>query len=132
MAHVLLAEAEAPICEIYALFLALEGHRVTAPDDFWGVLAVLRSTLHPVVAVVNQDRYVGHLLPNDEQMSALEASHTDLARHRYIRVGWKPGALMPPMLAALEGALDVEVVPYPLDFAVLLAAVERAASKPPQ
>jgi hypothetical protein len=132
MAHVVIAEDYAPIRQILTIALECEGYQVTAPEDFWGVLATLRSVLHSVICVFNRDRYVGHLLPNDEQMSALEANRADLQRHRYIRVGWKPSALVPPRLAALEDALGMEVVPYPLNIEVLLAAIERAASKLPQ
>jgi hypothetical protein len=128
---VLLAEAEAPICEIYALFLGLEGHRVTAPDDFWGVLAVLRSTLHPVVAVVNQDRWVGQQRPDEERVTALEANLEALRRHRYVGISWGH-ARVTPRLLAIERALAVTQVLQPFPLGELAAAVARAAKGFPQ
>jgi hypothetical protein len=132
MAHVVVVEDEAPIRQLFVTCFEMEGYHVTAPEDLWGVLATLRSVLHPVACVYHRDIGMRHLLADEEHVSTLEAARADLHRHRYIRVGWKPSALIPPRLAGIEHALGMEVVPYPLDLAVLLAAVERAASKLPQ
>jgi CheY-like chemotaxis protein len=129
MTHVVIAEDEAPVRQLFLAAFEQEGYHVTAPDDFWGVLAVLRSVLHPVIVIYDRHNAFLQLQADDEQIAALEANRADLQRHRYFAVGWKPRPLRPPRLAALEAALQVEVVPYPLNLQALLAAVERAASK---
>jgi CheY-like chemotaxis protein len=129
MAHVVIVDEDAPIRQLFLTCFEAEGYQVTAADDLWAALGVLRSVLHPVVCIFNRDRYFGPLRPDDEQMAALEANRADLQRHHYIGVGWKPSALVPPRLAAIEDALGMEAVPYPLDLAVLLAAVARAAEQ---
>jgi hypothetical protein len=63
------------------------------------------------------------------QVAALEANREALGRHRYIGVGWRLGALWPPRLAALEDALDVELLHLPLNLEALIAAVARAAEQ---
>jgi hypothetical protein len=128
MAHVVVAEEEGAHRHVFTIVLEGEGHQVTAPRDFWGVLAVLRSTLHPVVVVYSRDWYLGHLPERNEWIQALEANRTELRRHRYVSIGWKPGALL-SWLGALEDELEVDVLQYPIRLEEMIAAVARAAEQ---
>lgn len=131
MAHVLLAMDSPPLRSVYTLLLADADHQIMAPGEFWGILATLRSTLHPLVVVYIRDECVGRLLPDAERMAALEASRADLRHHRYVAVAWNPAAL-PPRLAAIEDALDVELLVQPFPLEALAAAVQRTAQRLPQ
>lgn len=133
MAHVLLAmDADEVYRHLFTAALEGEGHQVTAPTDFWGVLAVLRSTLHPVVCLYFRDLAMRRLLlaDDEERMAALEANRADLQRHRYVALSWKFGPLQVPRLAAIEDTLQVEVLPaMPLNLLDVIAAVQRAAGR---
>jgi hypothetical protein len=129
-AHVLVAEEDAAIRKLLTTAIEQEGHHVTAPNTFWGVLAVLRSTLHPLVVFYDRDRCWYHLVGDEERLTALENARTDLQRHRYVILGWgwdRP-PLWVPRLDSLERELQRDVLGQPLKLERLLAFVERAAS----
>jgi CheY-like chemotaxis protein len=130
MAHVVIAEDDPVSRHLYVTCFEREGHQVTAPDDFWGVLATLRSVAHPVIVIYNRDVWWARVLARQEGLAELEANLEALQRHRYIAMSWKFGALT-PRLAAIEVGLHVEVLLQPTPLKDLLAAVERAASKLP-
>jgi hypothetical protein len=131
LAHVLVAEEEPALRTIWAAICASEGHRVTAPDTFWGVMAVLRTTLHPLVVVYGRDGYLPHQTIHEDRVRAFEALAVDMRQHLYVAMDWRPGEPLPPRLRAIEEALDVEFLhPQPMDDPeALVAAVNRAAER---
>jgi hypothetical protein len=52
-------------------------------------------------------------------------------RHRYIAIDWLAGALPLPRVAAIEDALDVELLLQPVPLEDVAAAVQRAAEQFP-
>jgi hypothetical protein len=51
-------------------------------------------------------------------------------RHGYVAIGWKPGPLQVPRLAAIEDGLQVEMLPaMPMNLEAVLDAVGRAAEQ---
>jgi hypothetical protein len=131
MAHVVIAEDYDAVRRLLMIALEGEGHQVTAPEGFWGVLATLRSVLHPVIVIYSRDRWwTGSMAPHEEGLAALEASYADLQRHRYIAMNWKPRALA-PRLAAIEDGLQIEELRQPFNLLVLVDTVLRIAEQLP-
>ncbi len=128
MAHVLVAEEEPMLRRMWALLLESEGHHVTAPTDFWGVIATLRATLHPLVVVYGRDGYIGSLAWQEERVAAFEASVEAMRRHRYVAMAWATDPL-PPRLRVIEEQLEIEIVMQPMEVGDLFAAVNRAAAR---
>jgi hypothetical protein len=131
LAQVVVAEEVPAFRRIWTVMLERRDHTVFAPRDFWGVLAVLRVTLHPVVVIYGRDTAAGHLLRREERLAALEANREALFHHRYVAMGWLPYTL-PPRLAAIEESLVVEKVLAAFDPDDLDAAVARAVEWFPQ
>jgi CheY-like chemotaxis protein len=125
MAHVLVI-ADDPIAgRMMRDFLEDEGHAVTmalAEDE---ALAVLRSTLHPLVVVL-------HLTGLGDALDALEGRVLAAVRdagdtwpaHRFVGFGW----LLPPALEELAAAVGLRMAAQfrPDD---LVAALDAAASE---
>jgi hypothetical protein len=92
------------------------------------VLAVLHSTLHPVVVVYDRDGSRRHLIHDEERVTALEANLAALRRHRYIGISWGH-ARETPRLLAIERALEVRQLLQPFPLGDLAVAVARAAKQ---
>jgi hypothetical protein len=128
-AHVLVAVEEPAVRHMCAAVLEDQGHHnVTAPEDFWGVIAVLRSVLHPLVVVYARDSHPACLVRDDERVAAFEALAADMRQHAYVAMDWRAQPL-PPRLRVIEEQLDVEFLPHPLDVDAIVAAVARAAAR---
>lgn len=103
-------------------------HEVTTIHDPWELVALVRSTLHGLIIIFNDDgRFDG--IP-DDLAEALLSQREALHRHAFLHICWheEPWPLPPP-LQVLYDELGVELLraPFPLDD--LLAAVDRAAAR---
>lgn len=98
MAHVLIASKGRRDLMLLAMLLEGQGHRATMAGDGQSAYAVLRSSLHPVVALL-----VG-LEPEDAGYEAIQllAGEPELvAEHRYILVG-TPNDAVNELLASFK------------------------------
>ncbi len=127
MAHVLVGCYTPPIRELLAGVLDGEGYEVTVPRDFWGGLAVLRSSLHPLIVLYQRDGSPGLL--TDEHLAAIEANMAALRRHEYIQLTWRyePWA---ERYRRLVDQVHIQVIPGTFDLErQLLPAVSAAAAR---
>ncbi len=127
MAHILVGVSDWPIRSMVAEVLEMEGHRVTIPADFWGGLAVLRSSLHGLIVIYPRDGSPGLL--TDEHLAAIEANMASLQRHEYIQLTWREGP-WPERLQRLVDQVHIQAIPGTFRLEEdLLAAVNEAAAR---
>jgi CheY-like chemotaxis protein len=136
VAHVLVADDFGTISELLRQVLEAEGHRVTAVRDGWGMLAALRASLHPVVAI-----FCHHLMwqplhdsripqpVQDYVWQACARNLDDLRAHRFLDLSPSDRAPGPPVQTLYE-QLGIVTLHMPFDIDGLLAVFGELAQEP--
>ncbi len=123
MAHVLVFFDEPCMRKMYAEICRLEDHDVVAVSTVEDALAVLRSTLHPMIAILERDQSSVH--PEHPLFPTIRVHPEDYGHHRYITIHWWP---LSDEYQTLLKELDVAVLHGPCTALQLLAAIEYAAA----
>ncbi len=130
MAHIVVWTGNQAVAHLFReLFESYEeerGHLVTTCDgeDFWQLLAVLRSSLHPCVVILGGDGWLHHLGAEEDQ--ALAANVDALRQHRYIEIRWWASVPATSPAQVLYAHCHVQVIPGPFDIDEVIAAVNAA------
>ena len=88
MAHVLVFYVEPSIAGLLALACEEEGHVVTIVHTVDDALMVLRSSLHPLVALCDHDLIFRH--PSESFFATIRDQPEQYGQHRYIAITCRP------------------------------------------
>jgi two-component system, chemotaxis family, chemotaxis protein CheY len=135
MTRVGVIEDDAAIRQVVRLVLEDAGHEVVEANDGLSGLALLQSSMEPLVAVID------HQLPRLDGSALLDLVATDerlRQRHRFVFITANTSAAVDACGATLE-ELAVPLLPKPFDIDELVAAVHaaekrlaaRASDRPP-
>lgn len=136
MAHVLAVSRSSTFTRGMLKLLPSEGHTVTVARSDDEALAVLRSSLHPLVVLLDTDSSeiaAGYSLADgyslERLLTAAHEAGTAWERHAYIILTFLSLARS-AQIDDLIAALGATLIPYPLNFEALLAAIAQAHTRP--
>lgn len=123
MAHVLVFDDDQAIAEMLTMFFEDEGHVVTKVHTADDALMVLRTSLHPLVAVVERDHSSRH--PGGPFFEIVRDQPDLYSQHRYIALhAWQ----LSDDEKMLMQSLNVPLMGLPFSLDKLLALVAAAVA----
>jgi DNA-binding NtrC family response regulator len=133
MRHVLVAVFDPAIRTMLSEVLEVEGYQVTRARDQDQLIAVLRSTLHPLTVLLDVWAIEGGPSFSDEFLIALVTEHSRWERHAYIVTGGDAHFVAPYLSPSAKRFIAdhaAATLPMPFPMEALFAAVETAIACP--